>query len=155
MKYTSIFASAACALALSVAAAHAGTVKFPPRVNVTPPSNGIVGTWLAVYDDGAVNNYIQWHKGGTATSMASFAPKTGNLLLGDWAKNDDGSNTVFMAGWSYDNQGKNLTGHFTRSETDTVSGNSYSGTFEVTFYDLQGNILFQHDGTLTATRVGQ
>jgi hypothetical protein len=119
----------------------------------TPAKDSIVGTWLAVYDGGAVNNYVQWHKDGTAISMASFAPKTGNLLFGDWTKNQDGSATVSMAGWSYDDKGTNLTGHFTRSETDIVSGNSYSGTFEVTFYDLSGNIVFQHEGTLTATRV--
>jgi hypothetical protein len=49
--------------------------------------------------------------------------------------------------------GDNLIGYFTKSETETVSGKSYSGSFEVTFYDLDGNIQFQHDGTLTAVRI--
>jgi len=57
-------------------------------------------------------------------------------------------------GWSFDPKGNNLTGYFTKTETDTVSGNAYSGDFEVTFYDLGGNILFQHQGTLAATPVG-
>jgi len=55
-----------------------------------------------------------------------------------------------LTAWNSDDSG-NLTGWVTKTESDTLSGNSYSGTF--TFYDLDGNILFQHDGTLTATRV--
>ncbi len=31
--------------------------------------------------------------------------------------------------------------------------NTFTGTFEVTYYDLNGNIVFQHDGTLTGTRI--
>jgi hypothetical protein len=140
---------------------HAQGHKIPPLALQAPQSfqalhkNGIVGTWLASYDGGFHSAFAQYQKAGTTSQMVDFAAKTGNALLGDWKGNDDGSISVFLTGWTYDDAGDNLIGYFTKSETDTVSGGSYTGTFEVTFYDLQGNIEFQHDGTLTATRVGQ
>jgi hypothetical protein len=155
MRYARIFAAAACAAALSGPVAHAFTVKLPHHVTVIPPSNGIVGTWLASYDGGVHQAVMQWQKGGTSSQIVDFAAKTGNALLGDWKTNGDGTVSVYLIGWSYDPKGNSLAGYFTKAETETVTGNSYSGSFEVTFYDLQGNILFQHEGTLTATRVGQ
>jgi hypothetical protein len=155
MKHLSILASAACALALSGVGAQAVTVKLPHHANAIPPGKGIVGTWLASYDDGVHSAVAQWQKGGTSSQIVDFAAKTGNALLGDWNTNDDGTVSVFLTGWTFDPKGNSLAGYFTKTETETVTGKSYSGTFEVTFYDLSGNILFQHDGTLTATRVGQ
>jgi hypothetical protein len=155
MKSILLLASA-CALALSGAAAQAATVKLPRHALSSPAASkvkGIVGTWLTSYDGGVHNTFTQWHKDGTTSQIVDFAAKTGNAQLGDWKANDDGSMSLYLVGWSYDDQGDNLTGYFTKTETDTVSGKTYSGNFEVTFYDLSGNILFQHDGTLTASRV--
>ena len=159
MKSMSILASAICALALSGFSAQALTIKSPPPGSGAsmgqPGSKAIVGTWLTSYDGGVHSAFTQWHKDGTTSQIVDFAPKTGNAQLGDWKANGDGTLSLYLIGWSFDPKGNNLTGYFTKTETDTVSGNAYSGNFEVTFYDLSGNILFQHDGTLTATRVGQ
>jgi hypothetical protein len=154
MKHLSILAAAACALALSGVAAQAVTVNLPHHA-ITLPATSIVGTWLASYDGGGVMALAQWQKGGTSSQMLDFPPKTGNALVGDWKTNSDGTVSVFLTGWTYDNKGSNLTGYFTKAETETLTRKGYSGTFEVTFYDLSGNIVFQHDGTLTATHVGQ
>ncbi|MBV8798193.1 MAG: hypothetical protein JO208_00050 [Alphaproteobacteria bacterium] len=158
MTHISILASAAGALALSAFAAQAATVTLPqhgPAMTAGMSGNkGIAGTWLTTYD-GQRNTFTQWRKDGTASQIIDFAPKTGNAQLGDWKVNGDGTVSLYLIGWSFDDKGNALTGYFTKTETDTVSGNSYSGNFEVTFYDLGGNIVFQHDGTLTATRVGQ
>jgi hypothetical protein len=143
--------SAICGMALQ-GAAQAAAIKLPNHV--APPSGtGIVGTWLTSYDGGVHNAFTQWHRGGTATQAVDFAAKTGNVQLGDWKANGDGTVSLYLIGWSFNARGNTLTGYFTKTETDTLSSNSYSGNFEVTFYDLQGNTLFQHDGTLTAARV--
>jgi|SRR5690349_1124081 len=134
------------------AQAAVSTPKQAQTNSNEPHKNPIVGTWLATYDGGVHHAYAQYAKGGTSSQLVDFAAKTGNALLGDWKANDDGSISVFLTGWTFDNAGDNLTGYFTKSETDTVSGDSYTGTFEVTFYDLAGNIQFQHDGTMTAAR---
>ncbi|MEI9931939.1 MAG: hypothetical protein WDM89_15725 [Rhizomicrobium sp.] len=118
-----------------------------------PAAKSIVGTWLASYDGGTHIGYIQWQKGGTVLNEMDFAPKTGNILIGDWTANNDGTDTFTVFGWTYDDKGKSRTGYFTKTETDTVSGTTYGGNFEVTYYDLSGNITFQHSGSLTATRV--
>jgi|SRR6185312_1186937 len=157
MKFVSILASTACALALG-GGAQAASVKLPHRMSTVavraPGATAIVGTWLTAYDGGVHSAFTQWHKDGTTSQIVDQVPKTGtNVQLGDWTANEDGSLSHFLIGWTYDAKGKTLSGYFTKSETDTVSGDSYSGTFEVTFYDLAGNILFQHDGTLNATRV--
>ncbi|MBV9571357.1 MAG: hypothetical protein JO056_08960 [Alphaproteobacteria bacterium] len=152
MKYISILASAVCALALSGAATHAGIVKLPHNVGA-PKAQGIVGTWLASYNGGERNAIAQWQAGGTSSQLVDFASRTGNALLGDWKKNDDGSFSVFLTGWTFNNKGNKLTGYFTKAETETLSGDTYSGMLHVTFYDLDGNIVFQADGTVSATRI--
>ena len=161
MRYLTLLA-AAPRLAICGLPAQASSVhKIPPlalhapkSLTAMPAKNSIVGTWLTSYDGGVHNAFTQWHKDGTTAQIVDQPPKTGtNVQLGDWASNGDGTVSHFLIGWTYDDKGKALTGYFTKSETDTPSGDSYSGSFEVTFYDLSGNILFQHDGTLTATRV--
>jgi hypothetical protein len=157
MKYVSILASAVCALALGGVSAQAAMVKLPSHSAspvTAPGAKGIVGTWLTAYNGGVHSAFTQWHKDRTTAQIVDQVPKTGvNIQLGDWKSSDDGSYSLYLIGWTYDDKGQNLTGTFTKTETDTLSGDSYSGTFEVTFYDLSGNILFQQDGTLTATRV--
>ena len=118
-----------------------------------PGTAGIVGTWLATYDGGVHVGYLQWQKGGTVSDMMDFPPKTGNVQLGDWSTDGRGTYTALLTGWTYDNKGANRTGYFTKTEDETLSGDSYSGTFEVIYYDLNGKITFQHDGSVAAIRI--
>jgi hypothetical protein len=148
--------AAAAALALSGLAAQAADAKFPYGfADAATPSaaKAVVGTWLASYDNGVHIGYIQWQKGGTVLNEMDFPPKTGNILIGDWKANDDGTVSFTVFGWTYDAKGAARNGYFTKTETDTVAGNTYSGSFEVTYYDLQGNVTFQHQGSLTAQRI--
>jgi hypothetical protein len=108
------------------AATQAVTVKLPQSAR-PPKPQGIVGTWLTSYD-GVHSTFTQWHKDGTTSQIVEFAPKTGNVQLGDWKANGDGTLSHYLIGWSYDDKGNNLTGYFTKTETDTVSGNTYSGS---------------------------
>jgi hypothetical protein len=128
--------------------------QAPKSFAHTPSTGPIVGTWQVVYDGGFHNAFAQWQKGGTITQVPDFPPKTGNnLIVGDWKNNGDGSYSAFMAAWIWDAKGNNLIQHFTKKETVTPSGDAYSGTFEVTYYDLNGNVVFDHSGTLSATRL--
>ncbi|HEY1961363.1 MAG TPA: hypothetical protein VGG69_03005 [Rhizomicrobium sp.] len=139
MKLISILVSGACVAALSCAAAQAAP--------------GIAGTWLATYDGGVHIAYLQWQKGGTASEIVDFASKTGNVQLGDWSTDGRGTYTLLLTGWTYDTKGNARTGRFVKTEDEVLSDGTYSGTFEVTYYDLTGNITFQHDGTVTAVRI--
>ena len=38
-------------------------------------------------------------------------------------------------------------------EQVTLNGDSYSGTFELKIYDLDGNLLADHSGDVSGTRV--
>ncbi|HLY06340.1 MAG TPA: hypothetical protein VKR31_11390 [Rhizomicrobium sp.] len=164
MKYSVALLAAAAVCAIGSAAAGASTSRetsgqkmpTPLHLSHAPAVGGasaIAGTWLASYDGGVHVGYIQWQKGGTLWQMIDFAPKTGNLLMGDWSTDGRGTYTLTAAGWTYDTRGNNRNGYFTKTESETLSGDSYSGTFEVTYYDLGGNITFQHDGTASATRI--
>lgn len=115
--------------------------------------NGIVGTWLATYDGGVHVGYLQWQRGGTLQDNMDFAAKTGNVQLGDWSTDGRGTYTALLTGWTYDSKGNTRNGKYVKTEDDVLSANTYSGTFEVIYYDLSGNITFQHDGTVTAVRI--
>ena len=104
--------AAAAALAIGTGSAHAGT---------SPGRNGIVGTWLASYDGGVHIGYIQFQQGGTLWDMMDFAPKTGNLLMGDWTTDGRGTYTVTVAGWTYDDKGNTRNGYFTKTEDENLS----------------------------------
>jgi hypothetical protein len=162
MQRTPYLLAAAFALTAGFAAQAAPAQPHPipalvlhaPKSLVNQPKNTVVGTWAVSYDGGVHNTYTQWHKDGTVMEVADFPPKTGNnLIVGDWAANGDGSQSSYLVAYIWDDKGKNLANYFTKSETVTVSGDTYSGTFEVTYYDLDGNVVFQHDGTLTGTRI--
>jgi hypothetical protein len=61
--------------------------------------------------------------------------------------------TLLLMGWTYDHKGTARTGKFVKKEVEMLSGDAYSGTFEVTYYDLDGNITFDHSGTVTGVRI--
>lgn len=130
------------ALAVGATGAHATT---PTRM---------AGTWLAVYDGGVVSAIVQWTEDGRSSQMLNFPPSTGNQLLGDWTIRQDGTAAVSLRGWTYDDSGA-LNGYFTKTELDRVNGATYNGRFDVNFYDLQGNLIFSHQGTLTAARIAR
>jgi hypothetical protein len=153
-------ALAAGALAAGFAT-DASALKFKPMhlPHAAPmaqraAAKALAGTWLAVYDGGTHNCFVQWHKDGTSVQNADFPSVEGNVIMGDWAAVDKHTASVNLTAWSYDDSG-GLTGLLVKTETVTLGlhDTSYSGDFEVTFYDLEGNIVFQHSGTLTATRV--
>jgi hypothetical protein len=122
-------------------------------------SPSIVGLWHVVYTAGGevFNETLdQWHSDGTEFENAFIPVAGGNICFGVWKW--IGARTVKLhhVGWTYDAATvAPANGTFTLNETNTVAkdGQSYTGDFTFTPYDLQGNAGPSVKGTIKATRI--
>ena len=117
----------------------------------------IVGLWNVQYylssGDFLFQTYVQWHSDGLEFEVNSIAP--GTVCQGTY-KQSAATGTVqdFHVVYTFDANGV-LSGHIEETQTITVAADSqtYAGTFDQKFYDLNGNFLFEATGTTTATRL--
>ena len=88
------------------------------------------------------------------TRKASNAIAPGAVCQGTFKTAANGIVHLHHLVFTYDTNGV-VNGHIDETQLNTVSddGNSYSGTFDQKFYDLDGNFLFELTGTQTATRI--
>lgn len=124
------------------------------------PSHTVVGTWHVSYTlEGSpfAEAFIQWHSDGTEWENINLPILDGTLCLGSWTQIGPNTVTRNHYGWTYDSAG-NPTGYFNEVETDVLSKdcNSYTGTFEMKSYDLNGNEIpgSEATGTSAANRLG-
>lgn len=117
----------------------------------------IVGLWNVQYFQSTgeflFQTYDQWHSDGLEFEVNSIAP--GVVCQGTYKQSAaTGTVQLFHVVFTFDASGV-LSGHIEETQTNTVSsdGNTYSGTFDQKFYDLDGNFLFELTGTQTATRL--
>ena len=116
----------------------------------------IVGMWSVHYVSTTggpeVFTFDQWHSDGLEFEVAGFAP--GVVCQGTFKQSPDGSYHDYHIAWTFDATGA-PSGFWDEDMVATVSsdGHSYSGTYARKFYDVNGNFLFEDDGTLTATRL--
>ncbi len=113
----------------------------------------IIGTWVATYTingNTVAQTFAQWSKGGSTVQENTAPPDTGNFIMGKWSSSSETVTSSYI-GWGYDSG--TVSGYFTKDESVTVSGDAYSGTFEVKIYDLDGNLLADHTGNVSASRV--
>ena len=115
----------------------------------------IVGLWNVHYFQGGVElfqTYDQWHSDGLEFEVNSVHP--GAVCQGVWKQIAHNGAKLFHVIWTFDANGV-LTGHIEETQTNTVNrdGNTYEGTFDQKFYDLNGNFTGEATGTLTATRL--
>ena len=116
----------------------------------------IVGMWNVHYVSTTggpeVFTFDQWHSDGLEFEVAGLAP--GAMCQGVYKRATDGSYHNNHLAWTFDSSGV-LNGYWDENLVVSVGadGQSYSGTFVQDFYDLNGNFLFENDGTLTATRI--
>ena len=121
-------------------------------------NNGsIVGLWYVAYTSGGqplYESFDQWHSDGTELENPNLAPATGPLCVGVWKLVGQRTFRLHHVGWNFDINGNSL-GTFTLDETNTVgpSGRTYKGTFDLKFYDVDGNLVQEVTGTQTATRI--
>src|SRR5690348_7829786 len=116
----------------------------------------IVGMWLVHYVSTTggpeIYTYDQWHADGLEFEAANIAP--GALCQGTYKQDSDGSYHNYHVAWTFDSTGA-PSGYWVENLIATVAtdAQSYSGTFAQSFYDVNGNFLFENDGTMTATRL--
>jgi hypothetical protein len=137
---------------------HLAQIHLPPLKYATAPSgDSIVGTWTTALSVGGsviLNTIIQWHSDGTEADNADLPPTAGNTCEGSWVST--GARTVhrYHLGWTFD-ANSNPNGMFVLTEDNKVArdGNSYKGTFDQKFYDQNGNLVNELNGTVAAKRV--
>jgi len=116
----------------------------------------IIGMWSVHYVSNAgfpdASAYIQWHSDGLEFEGANVAP--GAFCQGTYRQARDGSYHDYHIAWTFDSTGV-VNGHWDETMVTTLGadGNSYSGTYVRDFYDVNGNFLFEDNGTMTATRL--
>ena len=130
-----------------------GCFSLSSAVFAETPNNhqSIVGMWRVFYSgDLVVESFDQWHSDGTEIEVAnSFGLSCQGVF-----KQSGRNVKLFHTSWTYD-ANEALTGHFNENQTLTVStnGQTYDGTYEFVFYDLNGNQVSQATGTIHATRL--
>jgi hypothetical protein len=148
--------------------------------NEEPDDAPIVGMWKVAFTakgntngipDGAPidKGYVQWHSDGTELLNSFRAPTTGQFCMGVWKRTGPSTYKLnhFALGWVF-NPGAPVTGPGTGGATfagttnirEVVtldrSGNSYRGTFTITSYTTDGNLVVPPTpivGIVTGTRV--
>jgi hypothetical protein len=126
----------------------------------------IVGMWYVVstsegnagIPDGTVTDFGigDWH--GDLTEFynsGGHAPSTQNFCMGTWKQTASGSYYVNHFGYSYDQTSGALLNRVEIKELVTLNstGNSYTGTFVVTIYDLNGVEVQKPTGDLAGSRL--
>jgi hypothetical protein len=175
IKYAFTGAAIAAALSLTGLSAHAGCAdpRIPaqqsPLHQMTPlflrsndgthsderkAGDRIVGTWHVTYTGSLAGQaFIQWHSDGTEWENIDYPILGGTICMGDWKAMDANHVRRSHVGWLYMNG--NPSGYFTETETDEVArdGNSYHGSNDAKFYDLDGTMFAEAGGTAVATRI--
>lgn len=116
----------------------------------------IVGLWHVTYTAGGqlfYDAFDLWHSDGTEVESANLDPIEGNFCMGLW-KRVGPTVQLTHIGWNFDPHG-NSAGWFTLDESNTVSmdGQSYQGTFVYKAYDPNGVLQQEVDGILKADRL--
>ena len=144
------------------------TAKLKPAAFVEQVSDGnavITGLWKFSFTakgndnipDGAPIDagYATWHADGTEIMNSGRAPMTGSFCMGAWKQTGDRSFKLNHIALSWDPSGTTFVGPANIREQVTVGrgGNTYSGTFSLTQYDTNGNVLAHVVGVIAAQRV--
>lgn len=121
-------------------------------------SKSIVGLWHVNYTDSTgapfMETFDMWHSDGTEWEAANGAPVYGNNCMGVWKQVGPRTIQLNHIGWNFNADGSSA-GYTTLTETNTVSrkGDTYSGTFDMKFYDVNGNFQGEVTGTMLAKRI--
>lgn len=115
----------------------------------------IVGLWSVHYVSTTggpeVLSFDQWYSDGLDIETPNIGP---GVCMGTFKVAANRTVHLYHVAWTFDSTGA-PSGYWAENLVATVSadGQSYSGTYARFFYDVNGNFLFEDDGTLTATRL--
>lgn len=153
---TSAQASCGASLTTKGGVIHLRHVKLPASEAAPLGYGSIVGMWnnsVVVGGNVVANSISTWHGDGTEFDNIDFPPITGNICQGVWESKGVGKVVEHHLGWTFD-QNSNPTGYFTLEQNLKLSrdGMSYSGPFDQKFYDVNGNLVNEIAGDMSATR---
>ena len=142
------------------------------QISAYATNDPIVGMWHVKFiaegneggppDDTVIDNaIIQWHNDGLETQNSSRPPQDGQICQGVWEKVGKSQYVVNHIAWSGNDDANgpagigNPTGPVRSYQNVTLSadGNHYSGTFTLSAYDVDGNLVGQLTGVISGTRV--
>ena len=154
----SVSAQASCGAQLG---SKAGVIGKIPHFQLSaaeaaPQGKGsIVGMWtnsIIVGGNVVATSISTWHSDGTEYDNIDAPPIEGNVCQGVWsAKGSKVEEHHF--GWTFD-QNSNPSGYFTLVQDVKLSkdGMSYAGPFDQKYYDVNGNLLTEVTGDMSAQR---
>ena len=118
----------------------------------------ITGMWQVTFAVGTTTidtGYSIWHSDGTEImNSGDRSPLTGNFCMGVW-RNINNHYKLNHAAISWDPTGTVQVGAGNIVENVVLGpkGNSFFGTFTITQYDMNGNVLASVAGNITGTRI--
>ncbi len=128
-----------------------------PASEVAPLGYGsIVGLWVnswLINDQVAFNSIAAWHSDGTEFDNVDLPPTEGNICQGVWESKGIGKVLEHHLGWWFDANG-NPSGYFTLEQNIKMDrqGLTYSGPFDLKYYDNNGNLVNEVTGKMQAER---
>ena len=116
----------------------------------------IAGLWHEYYVSDfnpPFETYTQWHGDGLEIETPNFL---NGVCMGTWKYIGNRTIQLFHVGWTPGGIPPAPTSvRFELTELNTVSAdsNSFSGTWDQQFFDVDGNLVAEDMGTLSATRL--
>jgi hypothetical protein len=155
----SISAQASCGAPMN---GQTGVVSKLPHIKVSralaaPMGYGsIVGMWtnsIIVGGNVVATSISTWHSDGTEYDNIDAPPINGNVCQGVWESRGPGRIEEHHFGWTFD-QNSNPSGYFTLTQDLKLGnhGTTYSGPFDQKFYDVNGVLLTEVTGDMSAER---
>jgi hypothetical protein len=131
-----------------------GCFAFSPAAKADPP---IAGLWHEFYTSTVggppFETYTQWHSDGLEIETPNFL---NGVCMGTWKHTTGRTVELFHVGWTPGGIPPAPTSvRFELRELNTASvdGNTFDGTYDQTFFDADGNLVFEDIGTIHATRL--
>ena len=128
-----------------------------PAAEAAPLGYGsIVGLWKNAWVVGgqiAFYSIAAWHSDGTEFDNVDLSPTEGNICQGVWESTGIGRVLEHHLGWWFDANG-NPGGYFTLEQRIKMDrrGLTYSGPFDLKYYDNNGNPVNAVTGEMQAER---
>jgi hypothetical protein len=118
----------------------------------------MVGMWMTTFtSDGEIVDvgFDVWHADGTQILNDTTTPASGAVCLGVWTQTGDFTYSLKHPTWAFDETNTMLVGIGYILETVTLDpgGNSYTGTYSIEGFDLEGNQVYHIDGEISGERI--
>ncbi len=132
-------------------------IKLPAAEAAPLGYGSIVGLWKNSWIVGgqlAFYSIAAWHSDGTEFDNVDLSPIVGNICQGVWESKGIGRVLEHHLGWWFDANG-NPSGYFTLEQNLKMDrqGLTYSGPFDLKYYDNDGNPVNEVTGEMQAERL--